>query len=164
MNPWSVVLFSATLLVAPSALCGEGNCTKLDDSSRPDCPSAIAFLNKLQTVLRNDDRNTVASLVRYPLLTSLHAKKVRIADRAQLLTHYEEIFDAGIRCSVLNATAKDLWGNWQGFTTGNGAVWFDGVIPATEKVNTNATDYWTKHPFKIVTVNNGSVTIPCKSK
>jgi hypothetical protein len=90
--------------------------------------------------------------------------KVHIASQGQLLTHYDEIFDDRVRCAVLNATAKEVWGNWQGFTIGNCAIWFDGVIPRTEKIDIDAPDYWTKHAFKIITVNNGSATVPCRSK
>jgi hypothetical protein len=57
-------------------------------------------------------------------------------------------------CSILNATEKDVWGNWQGFTVGQGAVWFDGIIPQSEHPDTKAPDYWTKYPFKIKTINN----------
>jgi hypothetical protein len=165
MNCWHALFVATVLLAVPcNVLSEEGNCTQRDNSSRPDCPGAIAFLGKLQTTFRSNDRKTVASLVRYPLLTTLPSKKVHIANQAQLLTHYDEIFDAGVRCAVLNATQKEVWGNWQGFMIGNGTIWFDGVIPRSEKADTDAPDYWTKHPFKIVTVNNGSATTPCKSK
>ena len=158
------VLIASVFLVARSmAQAEEGNCTVREASYRPDCPLAISFLEKLQAALHNNDRNAVASLVHYPLLTTLHAKKVQIASRPELLAHYQEIFDSGVRCAILNATAKDVWGNWQGFMIGNGAIWFDGIIPATEKVDTNAPDYWTKHPLRVITVNNGSA-IPCKPK
>jgi hypothetical protein len=66
-----------------------GNCTKIDDSSRPDCPVAIAFFNRLQNVLKNDDDQMVASMVHYPLLTSLHNKKVRIRNREELLSRFD---------------------------------------------------------------------------
>jgi hypothetical protein len=165
MNRWHALFVATVLLVAPCrVLPEEGNCTQRDNSSRPDCPGAITFLSKLQTTFQSNDRNAVASLVRYPLLTTLHSKKVHITSRGHLLTHYDEIFNAGVRCAVLNATAKEVWGNWQGFTIGSGTIWFDGIIPRTEKVKTDAPDYWTKHSFKIVAVNNGTVTIPCKSQ
>ena len=164
MSPRVGFVVAFILAVPCKILSQEGNCTQRDNSSRPDCPGAITFLGKLQTTFQSNDRKAVASLVRYPLLTTLHSKKVSIANRAQLLTHYDEIFDAGVRCAVLNASAKEVWGNWQGFTIGDGAIWFDGIIPRTEKVDIDAPDYWTKKPFKIITVNNGSATVPCKSK
>jgi hypothetical protein len=165
MNCWHALFVATVVLVVPyTALSQEGNCTQRDNSWRPDCPGAITFLGKLQTAFERNDRKAVASLVHYPLLTTLNSKKVHIASRDQLLTHYDEIFDAGVRCAVRNSTASDVWGNWQGFTIPSGAIWFDGTVLPTQKDDPDAPDYWTKHAFKIITVNNGNVTVPCKSK
>jgi hypothetical protein len=129
--------------VAGSAVAQEGNCTQIDDSSRPDCPSAIAFFHRVQSALQKKDRQSIAAMVNYPVLTSVNHKRVRIRNQQQLLAHFDDVFDAGVRCSILNATEKDVWGNWQGFTVGEGAVWFDGIIPHGERPDTKATDYWT---------------------
>jgi hypothetical protein len=48
-----------------------GNCTKIDDSSRPDCPVAIAFFNRLQNVLKNDDDQMVP-LGEHPDTSAFH--------------------------------------------------------------------------------------------
>jgi hypothetical protein len=47
---------------------------------------------------------------------------------------------------------------------GNDTIWFDGIIPRTVKADIDAPDFWTKHAFKIITINNGSATALCKSK
>jgi hypothetical protein len=157
---WLILL---GLIAIPAAALGQGgNCTQKDSSSRPDCPGAIAFFRNFQTALRANDSNAIAGMVAYPLLTTAHHKSVRIRNQQQLLAHFDEVFDSGVRCVVLGATEKDVWGNWQGFTIDGGAVWFDGIIPANEKPDTKAPDYWTKYPFKIKTVNNDSY-YPCRS-
>jgi len=155
-------LISSALVVmgvfACSAVCfaeTRGNCTKIDDSSRPDCPRAIAFFSRLQNALKNDDNQMVVSMVHYPLLTSLHNKKVHIRNREELLSRFDEVFDAGVRCGILDSTSQDVWGNWQGFTIKSGEVWFDAMIPPGEHPDVKASDYWTKYPFAIITVNNG---------
>jgi hypothetical protein len=134
----------------------QGNCVQKDNSSRPDCPGALAFFLKLQSAFQANNRRAVAGMIEYPLLTTAHHKTVRITNERQLLAHFDEVFDAGVRCVILHSTEKDVWGNWQGFTVDGGALWFDGIIPATEKADPNAPDFWTKYPFKIKTVNNGS--------
>ena len=48
-------------------------------------------------------------------------------------SRYDEIFDGGVRCAILSANRKSVWANWQGFTIGNGEIWFDGIIPQCEK-------------------------------
>jgi hypothetical protein len=95
-------------------------------------------------------------------LTTAHRKSVRIRNEQELLAHFDEIFDEGVRCVILGATEKDVWGNWQGFIVDAGAVWFGGIIPANEKPDPKASDFWTKYPFKIKTVNNAS-EYPCNS-
>jgi len=131
-----------------------GNCTTIDASTRPDCPGALKFFARVQTAIRTDDRRTVAALVKYPVLKTLHHKRANIRGRKELLSHFDQVFDADIRCAILGATEKDVWGNWRGFSIGDGAVWFDAIIPPGDTPDIHAPDYWTKYPFKIITVNN----------
>ena len=154
MRVRTVFLASAIAFIAGSAVGQSGNCTQTDSSSRPDCRGALAFFRRFQSALQSNDRQTIAALVAYPVLTSINHKQVRIRNQQQLLAHFDDIFDAGVRCSILSATEKDIWGNWQGFMVGHGAVWFDGIIPRGERPDTKAPDYWTKYPFKIKTINN----------
>ena len=139
-----------------------GNCVQKDDSSRPDCPRALAFFREFQSELQSNNRRAVARMVAYPLLTTDHHRTVQITSGRGLLAHFDQIFNDRVRCLILHASEKDVWGNWQGFTLDSGAVWFDGILPLTEKADPTAPDYWTKYPFKIKTVNNGS-EYPCNS-
>jgi hypothetical protein len=156
----TVFLAVALASIAGSAVAQSGNCTQADRSSRPDCPGALAFFRRFQSALQSDDRQTIAALVAYPMLTSINRKRVRIRNQQELLDHFDDIFNAGVRCSILNAAEKDVWGNWQGFTVGEGAVWFDSIIPQGEHIDTKTSDHWTKYPFKIKTINNDS-DYPC---
>lgn len=148
------------LAIAASAFPEAGNCTQKDASTRPDCPQAIAFFHRMQTELRNGNRQALAQLVHYPLRTAIGKKRASIGSPKQLLAHFNEIFDEGVRCEVLDATDQDVWGNWQGFTVGDGAIWFDGIIPKGTVPDTTAPDYRTKYPFRIIAVNNDSY-YPC---
>jgi hypothetical protein len=106
--------------------------------------------------LKKGDRPTLASLIHYPLRASIDHQQTLVRDRRQFLAHLDEIFDKGIRCAVLSASDKNVWGNWQGFMVGHGAIWFDAIIPGGEHPDPKAPDYWTKYPFKIKTINNDS--------
>jgi hypothetical protein len=88
--------------VAGSAVAQEDNCTQIDDWSRPDCPGAIVFFHRFQSALQSKDHQTIAAMVNYPVLTSINHKRVRIHNQQQLLAHFDDIFDAGVRCSILN--------------------------------------------------------------
>jgi hypothetical protein len=144
------------LFLPSSALSQEdGNCTK-GASPRPDCPEAIAFFRTFQAALSNNDRAKVASLVSYPVLTSLRHRRANVKSAAQLLVHYDEIFDRRVRCAILAAKAKDVWGNWRGFTVDGGPIWFDAIIPAHEHPDTAGLDHSSRYPFKIIGINNDS--------
>jgi hypothetical protein len=141
-----VAWFVAVLFLAiPTKLSSaEGNCAPGDKPARPDCSRAIAFFSEFQTAFRENDRKKVAGLIEYPLLTSLRGKRVNIRGTSELLSHYDEIFDGGVRCAILGANAKSVWGTWQDFMIGNGEIWFDGIIPQREKPDPNSPDFWTK--------------------
>jgi hypothetical protein len=152
------ITFFAFFGVLP-ILAQDGPCTK---DSRPDCARAVEFFHHVQTLLRTNDRQALAAIIEYPLLTNVSHKKSRIATRAEFLSHFDEIFDDGVHCEALKASDKDVWGSWRGYTVGGGAIWFDSVIPRGEHANTNAPDFWTKYPFKIKAINNEAYD-PCQS-
>jgi hypothetical protein len=157
-----ILLGLAASLIAVPLMAQTGNCKPADSLSRPDCPDALAFFRSIQSALRENDRQTVASLVSYPILVTVQHKHVHIRNRAQLLDHFDEIFDEGVRCSILNADEKKVWGNWRGFTVGDGAVWFDGVIPPGEVPDMKKPEYSKKYPFKIIAINNDA-HYPCST-
>jgi hypothetical protein len=121
---------------------------------RPDYQRAVVFFRHFQDALKRNDRDEVSRLIQYPLLASLHNKSVKIRARRELLANFDAIFDKGVRCEVMQATDKDVWGNWRGFMVGGGAIWFDDFSPPGTNDNVNAPDYWIKGTFLVMTVNN----------
>jgi hypothetical protein len=153
------VLFILFLFCAALSCCAQDQpCPK---DGRPDCSRALEFFHKMQAALRNNDRKAIAGMMEYPFLTRVNHKKVHIRTRQQLLAHFDQIFDAGVRCEVLNATDDDVWGNYQGFNSGSGAVWFESQIPPDGQMDPHAPGFWDQGAFKIITVNNDS-RLPCK--
>jgi hypothetical protein len=94
-------------------------------------------------------------MICYPLLATANGKKTTIRTQRELLSHFDNVFDPDLHCTIFGASEKDVWGNGQGFTIGDGIIWFDGIMPRGEKPDTHAPDYWTQYRFKIITVNNG---------
>jgi hypothetical protein len=119
------------------------------DSERPDTPQAREFFNHLQQMLRDNDRKGIAGLVEYPMLTTLNGKKIHIPNRTIFLKDFDQVFDRGIRCAILESTDKNVWGNSHGFTIEHantiGTIWFDGLR------NSNESSY----VYRLMTVNNG---------
>jgi len=83
-----------------------------------------AFLAELQTAVKNGDRDKIASMISYPLLVIHGSRKARITSQAQFLSHYDTIFDAHVRQTIAQQSARCLFGNYQGAMIGNGEVWF----------------------------------------
>jgi hypothetical protein len=132
----------------PPASAPQGNCTHHDAATRPDCPAAIAFLAKFQDALKSNDKDAVASLVRYPLLVTTGGK--RRVSRAQLLADFDHIFTPTLRAAILSATADDVWGNVHGFMVARGAIWFDTVVPRNGPTDDKNL---AKYPVKLITIN-----------
>jgi hypothetical protein len=140
----STLLFSSVFTRAP------------ENDQRPDYPRALAFFHRIQNALQQNDRTEISRLTEYPLLTTRHGQKHWIRTRNELLGNFDQIFDSGVRCAVMRATDKDVWGNSRGFTVGSGAIWFDDVSPPGTNEDIHAPDFWTKGTFVIKTVNNGT--------
>jgi hypothetical protein len=154
MKVLAVVLFLGSLI-------GYAQNIKIPDSQRPDYPKAVEFFHHLRDTLKKNDRDEMSHLLEYPVLVRLHGKNTRIRSRAEFLAHYDEIFNAGVRCEIFGASDKDIWGNSHGFTVKDGAIWFDDFSAPGTNDDPNAPDFWTKGTFKVMTINNGS-SFSCK--
>jgi hypothetical protein len=131
----------------------QGNCTHPDPAIWPDCPDAIAFLAKFQSVLRSNNREAVAMLVNYPLLVTGATGRTHVRSREQLLASFDRIFTAPVRSAILKATPDDVWSNYQGFMIGDGVIWFDGIVPRSQAARTSPD---AKYPFRLITVNRAT--------
>ncbi len=101
-------------------------------------------------------------MVQYPLRTSLDGKRVLVASPHELLTNYDRIFDASVRCAIHQASAADVWGRDQGFTFNDGAIWWDIVVPKGATIPQSQAE-WAKLPMKIIAVNNATTRPGCGS-
>ena len=70
------------LILAATSMFGQnvGNCTAKDSSTRPDCPGAIAFFQKLQAAVKAGQRPEVAAMIQYPVTIFVHGKQAGIAE------------------------------------------------------------------------------------
>ncbi len=163
----SLLQMGLGLILAATSMFGQnvGNCTAKDSSTRPDCPGAIAFFQKLQAALKADQRPEVAAMIQYPVTIFVHGKQLELPNQEAFLSHYDLAFNSSMLCAIGKATASQVWGNYIGFTFDSGELWWEGIIPPGETSDTSAKDYWTKYPFKIIAFNNeGGTMNGCPSK
>jgi hypothetical protein len=151
------IAIAITCLACGSVAQETGNCTAHDASSRPDCPGAIAFFDKLRAAVNAGDKSRLASMVSYPMRASQNGQPIQIRTRQQFLQKYPQLFDPAVICAIKSAKDSDVWGNYQGFMIGRGVIWWDAVIPASVK---NPQPESGKYPFKIISINNQNVTAP----
>ncbi len=98
----------------------------------------------------------MAAMVSYPLHATQNGKRIQIRTRQQLLQKYSQLFNPAVVCAIMSAKASDVWGNYQGFMIGNGVIWWDAVIPSTEK---NPQTESGKYSFKVIAINNEGVRV-----
>jgi hypothetical protein len=157
----SIQSFLLLLILALPACAADGNCTVKDPATRPDCPQAIQFFERLQEAVRSDQPARVALLVSYPLRTSIAGKRTLVRSQRQFLSAYTQIFTPAVRCAVLASKKSEVWGNSHGFMIADGAVWWEAImptVPAAPAPDSNPGTY----PFKVITVNNANgVKLDC---
>jgi hypothetical protein len=128
----------------------DGNCTIKDASTRPECPQAIAFFDRLQKAVASGHRQQVAAMMHYPLRVRLNGKSAFLRAPRQLLANYDQVFDKGVQCTLAAATDRSVWGNANGFTFSSGALWWDAILPSAGTPSAGETNA----PMKVITVNN----------
>jgi hypothetical protein len=132
----------------PDKIVDPSNTDTCKGQSRPDCRQAVAFFEEFQKAVLGDDRITVASMLHFPLRVMLQGKKSLIKNKSQLNSQYGVVFDSAVRCALAQAKRNDVWGNWRGFTVGDGVAWW-------ERSNSPGSS------FKVITVNNGAFYKGC---
>src|SRR5271170_1998487 len=103
--------------------CKEAN---FRSESKPTQERLTAFLIELQKDVAGDDRPAVAGLASYPVTVSTVARKLKIADQAEFVERYTEIFPAELQkfLAAQDSTCISRVGA-HGFTLGQGQIWFD---------------------------------------
>ncbi len=135
-----------------------GNCTARDASTRPECPQAIGFFEKLQAAVQANTREEVAAMVRYPITIRSQGKQLRVSNKQEFLANYDTAFNPAVRCAMAKAQASDVWGNWQGFTFNEGVIWWDVILPASQTTKTaRGNPDSAEFPIKITAINNQGV-------
>jgi hypothetical protein len=151
------ILIVLACLACASIAQDVGNCTVHDPSTRPDCPGAIAFFQKMQAAVNASEKDRLASMVSYPMHAMQNGKRIQVRTRQQFLSQYPRLFTPAVVCAIKTAKASDVWGNYQGFMVGGGVIWWDAVIPASVK---NPRSDSGNYPFKIISINNENVMSP----
>jgi len=114
--------------------CKTGN---LDDEPSATITSIEIFLSELKLDVKEDNRDKVAKLVHYPLLVSTPSGRSYIHSQIDFKARYNEIVPSALKTLLLRQQAKCVSRvGAQGFTIGNGEVWFDVFSDGNVKIFT----------------------------
>ena len=103
-----------------------GGSSTLADYDANAVQPADAFLQRLKSAVRTDDRQTAAALVSYPLRVYSGSRQRRIfSTRTFLLVHFDVVFTRKVQQAILAQVPSCLFANSQGIMIGDGEVWFN---------------------------------------
>ena len=106
--------------------CRTGN---LREEAANTVVAITSFLGELQDAVKKDNREIVAKLISYPLLVSMPSGKLHVRSEEEFLGSYRKIFPEKLIRLLLEQKAECISRvGAQGFTIGNGQIWFD-VFP-----------------------------------
>lgn len=107
--------------VVQQAPCSNGSILQMDLKTQEHIAK---FLGNLQAALAADDRERVATMVRFPLrVTSMHATDV-VQTKEQFIRRYDVIFTSKIKEVVMAQRVGCVNVFSQGFMIHTGEVWF----------------------------------------
>ena len=87
--------------------------------------SATSFVSRLAQALARRDRDAVADMIRYPMPATVGGIAIPVGNRADLMSLYDGIFTADLRCLVEDSAAKGasaIRADARGMTFANGSI------------------------------------------
>jgi hypothetical protein len=124
----------ALLILAVAAVVSGG--ARADDNPYAaaglDEKRVAAFVTALQDAVRDDDKQAVAKLVRYPITAPIDGKRTRIAKPDAFVANYDRILTPKHREVILRAKPNTLFANAQGVMFGDGEIWISGICADKE--------------------------------
>jgi hypothetical protein len=95
--------------------------------------NVINFFLEIQDYVRTDNKEKLASLIRYPItIHSIDSRDVEIQDEEEFIANYEKIATQKWKGIVLSQEPTKLFTNWKGVMVNRGEIWF-GPICLDEK-------------------------------
>ena len=84
-----------------------------------------AFLSRLQTAVRANDRRAIIALIAFPLRVNVTGQSKMYRDAASVERDFDRIFTPQVTRAILNQKTGQLFVRDQGAMIGDGEVWFD---------------------------------------
>ena len=82
------------------------------------------FANQIITYIANNDRNGLASLIKYPFTTKVDGIRIEIKTPEEFVQRYAQIMNEDTKLDILGTDVATLFSNQYGYMLGTGKVWF----------------------------------------
>lgn len=100
---------------------------RVTSQSNADHIEVRVFLAALQKAIASDDKNKVASMIKYPIVIDIRNRDVLFRTPAALIASYELIFTPHLKKVIAEAQADALFRNWKGVMINQGEIWFEKI-------------------------------------
>jgi hypothetical protein len=88
-----------------------------------------AFLSRLQTAVRDNDRRAIVRLTAFPLRVNSNGSSRLYRNGQAIERDFDLIFTASVRRAILAQKPDQLFVRDQGAMIGSGQLWFDRTCP-----------------------------------
>lgn len=95
----------------------------------------------LRTALSNNDKDTFADYISYPIKVNMDGKKVEIKDKNEFIKNFDKIINEDLKNIFLNQKVEEFFVNQYGIMVGKGQFWISQIAGS-------------KHKFSIYGINN----------
>lgn len=95
----------------------------------------------LRTALLENDKDTFADYIAYPINATIDGKKTEIKNKEEFIRTFDNIMNEDMKGAFLNQKLENFFVNYQGIMVGNGQFWFNQLEG-------------TAHKFSIYAINN----------
>jgi hypothetical protein len=90
-----------------------------------DAQEVAQFYCEVKADILENDKNALASLVKYPISVCIDGSEKLIHNKVEFLSNYNEIVNDKIRKIIKAQKYSTLLGRWQGIAFGHGQIWFN---------------------------------------
>ena len=130
-----------------------GTAKKGEAVDRPDIPTREpseaelrVFIRALQKAVAADDRQKVASMVRYPIVIEAGGRSMLFRGPSSLVASYDLVFTPRRKKLIAKTRAEDLFSNWKGAMIDRGDIWINWVDSRALKIITINAEMGAKPP------------------
>jgi hypothetical protein len=92
-----------------------------------DPEKVYGFLAQLQKAIAANDRQTLGSMINYPLNVIAGEHRSKLRSKSVFLKKYDEVFTPKVKSAITEQRPEQLFIKSTGFMIGQGELWFDEI-------------------------------------